>query len=80
MQIRTTDATHHLACHSIMGVLGRDRRSVIITLTDKYRELLKQYIPLARGIVDHIMSSISKEENIRLIQGGYMSKNSVNPN
>ena len=41
---------------------NRDGRSINITLTDKGREVLEEHTPLARYIVDYIMSSISEDD------------------
>ena len=40
----------------------RDKRSVNVSLTDKGREVLMQAMPVAREIVDQVMSSISEDD------------------
>ncbi len=41
---------------------SRDRRFVNVSLTDKGREVLMQAMPVAREIVDQVMSSISEDD------------------
>jgi len=43
-----------------------DKRLVNVTLTDKGREVLSQAMPVAREIVDHVMSSISEDDAVVL--------------
>ncbi|MFC1988013.1 MarR family winged helix-turn-helix transcriptional regulator [Chloroflexota bacterium] len=43
-----------------------NKRFVDITVTDKGRDVLRQVTPLAREIVEHVMSSITKDEAILL--------------
>ena len=45
---------------------NRDRRFVNITLTDKGREVLGQTMPVAREIVDQVMSSTTEGDAILL--------------
>ena len=45
---------------------SKDRRSVNITLTDKGREVLMQAMPVAREIVDQVMSSITDRDTLLL--------------
>jgi MarR family 2-MHQ and catechol resistance regulon transcriptional repressor len=44
----------------------RDRRFVNVSLTDKGREVLMQAMPVAREIVDQVMSSISEDDALLL--------------
>jgi MarR family 2-MHQ and catechol resistance regulon transcriptional repressor len=44
----------------------RNRRFVNISLTDKGREVLTQAMPVAREIVDQVMSSISEDDALLL--------------
>ncbi len=44
----------------------RDRRFVNVSLTDKGREVLMQAMPVAREIVDQVMSSISEDDALQL--------------
>jgi DNA-binding MarR family transcriptional regulator len=44
----------------------RDRRFVNVSLTDKGREVLTQAMPVAREIVDQVMSSISEDDALLL--------------
>jgi len=44
----------------------RDRRFVNVSLTDKGREVLMQAMPVAREIVDQVMSSISEDDAVLL--------------
>ena len=44
----------------------KDRRSVNITLTEKGREVLMQVMPVAREIVDQVMSSITDHDTLLL--------------
>ncbi len=44
----------------------RDKRSVNVSLTDKGREVLMQAMPVAREIVDQVMSSISEDDALQL--------------
>jgi DNA-binding MarR family transcriptional regulator len=44
----------------------KDRRSVNITLTDKGREVLNQARPVAREIVNQMMSSISEGDALQI--------------
>ena len=41
---------------------SRDKRCVDVTLTDKGREVLSQAVPVARAIVNQVMSSISQDD------------------
>jgi DNA-binding MarR family transcriptional regulator len=43
-----------------------DRRFVNVSLTDKGREVLMQAMPVAREIVDQVMSSISEDDALLL--------------
>jgi len=45
---------------------NRDKRFVSVTLTAKGRKVLKQAIPVARGIVNRVMSSISEGDAVPL--------------
>ena len=45
---------------------NRDKRFVNVSLTAKGRKVLKQAMPVAREIVDRVMSSISEGEAISL--------------
>jgi DNA-binding MarR family transcriptional regulator len=45
---------------------NRDRRFVSVTLTAKGRKVLKQAAPVAREIVDRVMSSISEKDAVPL--------------
>jgi DNA-binding MarR family transcriptional regulator len=44
----------------------RDRRFLSVSLTDKGREVLMQAMPVAREIVDQVMSSISEDDALLL--------------
>jgi len=44
----------------------KDRRSVNITLTDKGREVLMQAMPVAREVVDQVMSPITDYDTLLL--------------
>ncbi len=44
----------------------KDKRSVNITLTEKGREVLMQAMPVAREIVDQVMSSITDHDTLLL--------------
>ena len=44
----------------------KDRRSINVILTDKGREVLDQAIPVARDIVNQVMSSTSKNDVVEL--------------
>ncbi len=44
----------------------RDKRFVNVTLTAKGRKVLKQAMPVAREIVDRVMSSISEDDALQL--------------
>jgi DNA-binding MarR family transcriptional regulator len=45
---------------------NKDKRSVNITLTEKGREVLMQAMPVAREIVDQVMSSITDHDTLLL--------------
>ncbi len=45
---------------------NRDKRFVSVSLTAKGRKVLKQAMPVAREIVDQVMSSISEDDAISL--------------
>ncbi|MFC2015234.1 MarR family winged helix-turn-helix transcriptional regulator [Chloroflexota bacterium] len=55
----------------------QDKRVVNVILTAKGRRVLKQATPVARGVVEQVMSSINKE-NIILLENmlGRLRKNS----
>ncbi len=46
----------------------KDRRSINVTITDKGREVLRQAMPVAREIVNRVMSSISEGDAVSLEQ------------
>jgi len=45
---------------------SKDRRSINVTITDKGRKVLVQARPVAREIVNQVMSSISEKDAARL--------------
>ncbi|GAI90008.1 unnamed protein product, partial [marine sediment metagenome] len=46
---------------------SNDKRFVNITMTDKGREILSQAMPVARNIMNHVMSSLT-EADVALLE------------